>query len=102
MHFYFYISFGWLYVSLTMQIGSFCPAAFLFTYALLLNCLSSQIMIITKNEKKLTDRHLQIAGAVMRLCHSIAVFEVCGHLERVNVGVRLLRQCEQFPDCDTE
>jgi len=52
--------------------------------------------------KKLTDKHLQIAGAVMRLRQSIAVFEVGGHLERVDVGVWLLRQCDQFPDGDTE
>jgi len=38
----------------------------------------------------------------MRLRHSIAAFQIGGHLERVNLGVWLLTECEQFPHSDTE
>jgi len=50
---------------------------------------------------RLTE-NLQIARTVKRLCYSIATLQVDGHLEWVDLGIRLLSHCEQFPDCDAK
>jgi len=83
-------------LDLSVQLGRMFSSLTLCLYVV--NYFSRKMMTMTIEH----DRHLQIAGAVMRLRQSISVFEIGGHLEWVDLGVRLLSQGEQFPDCNAE